>query len=236
MQPIVRQSVSDLVVDNLEKLITSGQFQIGDHIPTEKSFCDMLHVSRTTIREALRMLKAMGYIEIVPGKGSFVARITRSDKEDYLDWFGRRGIEYTDFMEVRLMLEPWAVALAVERATDKEIAELEKIYTKFVYAYSLHDHVGLVNCDELFHAQIFKMCKNPLLASINDKITEYFIEFRVKVYHNDSGMSNAIEPHKRILEAIKNHDAVTAQAEMLRHVQEIKRDITSVIEQYATKE
>ena len=229
MEPIIRKSVSDQVVDQIKLLIQSGEFHIGDRFLTEQKLCELLNVSRTTVRESLRILKAMGYIDIIAGKGAFVKKITDRVENDYLDWFAKKGIQYTDFLEVRMILEPWAAKLAAERAQDKDIELLHKIYDRFVAAFNEKDHIGLVECDEQFHTQIFKMSKNPLLISMNDKIAEYFTEFRVKVYNEESGVSNAIEPHKRILEALEKRNPAEAEAEMQKHIKEIRRDINSAL-------
>jgi len=230
MEPIVRQSVSDLVVANLKELLTSGQFAVGDRVPTEKELCETLGVSRTSVRESLRMIKAMGLIDIIPGKGSFVRKTNETNDNEYLDWFAKKGIAYSDFMEVRMMLEPWATRQAIQRATDTEIETLEDIFHDFETAYHEKDRVGLVQCDEQFHEQIFSMCKNPLLASINDKIKEYFTEFRVKVFNEESGISNAIEPHRLILNAFVTRNLDAGELAMKAHITEIMRDIAAALQ------
>lgn len=230
MNPIIRQSVSDLVVANLEELITSGQFAVGERVPTEKELCRTLGVSRTSVRESLRMMKAMGYIDIIPGKGSFVLKTSESNENGYLDWFAKKGIVYSDFMEVRMMLEPWATSQAIQRSTDTEIQELKTIFHEFEAAYHEKNSLGLVRSDEQFHSQIFSMCKNPLLVSINDKIKEYFTEFRVKVYNEESGVSNAIDPHRRILDAFIARNPDAGEQAMKTHIMEIMRDVSTALQ------
>ena len=78
MQEIVRISLTDTVADMLKKSIESGEFAPGDKLPPETKLCEDLKVSRTCIREAIRVLQAMGYVEIKHGKGAFVLNRSKS--------------------------------------------------------------------------------------------------------------------------------------------------------------
>ena len=229
MEPIKRVSVAELVVSNLKELITSGQFQVGDKVPTEMELCNMLNVSRSTVREALRILQAMGFVEIRPGRGAFVGKIKENDPSDNLEWFAKHGVQYGDFVEVRMAIEPLAAKLAIRRATDKDIDDLKEIYDNLVDAYSKNDTIGIVKSDELFHTQIFKMSKNPLLVSMNEKINEYFTEFRVKVYSDEQGLKNALSPHRRIMEAFIRRDIEDGEAEMRNHINSIMQDVSDAL-------
>ena len=80
MKPIQKTSIIDQVVDSLLEFIASDRVKIGDKMPTEQELCDMLKVGRSTVREGMRTLKALGYVEITPGRGTFLLRKTPEGK------------------------------------------------------------------------------------------------------------------------------------------------------------
>jgi GntR family transcriptional repressor for pyruvate dehydrogenase complex len=88
----------------------------------------MLSVGRSTVREALRIMEAMGFIEIRPGRGAFVLRNAEDDLSPLAAWFAEHATEVRDYVEVRMAIEPLAMRLMVDRATPEEIAGIEAVH------------------------------------------------------------------------------------------------------------
>ncbi len=221
MKEIQRISITDAVVESMKELIESGEYEAGQKLPTEAKLCEMLKVSRTSVREAFRVLQALGYVVIKAGKGAFVAEKKPGLGEKAL-WYEADNVEFSDFMEVRYAVEPLGVRLAVERASEKQIAELSEIHDSFVEANAGHDMAKLIMLDELFHTKIMSCTKNPLLININKQLLDSFRMYRGESFMNTEVYGNAVIPHERILECFKRHDAEQAVLEMQRHL-----DITS---------
>ena len=120
MKEIQRISVADAVAESIKELICTGKYAVGQKLPTEAKFCEELHVSRTSVREAFRLLQAQGYVELRPGKGAFVADFQTGQQ---VNWFEVDDAKYNDYMEVRVAIETLAVRLAVERATEAQIRD-----------------------------------------------------------------------------------------------------------------
>lgn len=133
IKAISRVSITDSVVDRIREMIESGAYEVGEKLPTEAKLCEMLSVSRTSVREATRVLQTLGYVTLVPGKGAFVADLKPSDGGEE-NWFDVENVQFYDFMEVRMAIETLAVRLSVERATPKQIRALEKIHAAFLEA------------------------------------------------------------------------------------------------------
>ena len=114
IKAITRVSITDSVVDRIREMIESGAYEVGEKLPTEAKLCEMLSVSRTSVREATRVLQTLGYVTLVPGKGAFVADLKPSDGEEE-NWFDVENVQFYDFMEVRMAIETLAVRLSVER-------------------------------------------------------------------------------------------------------------------------
>ena len=226
MQEIVRISLTDTVADMLKKSIESGEFAPGDKLPPETKLCEELKVSRTCIREAIRVLQAMGYVEIKHGKGAFVLNRSKgaSFSYDALDLN-----ELNILMEIRNSVEVIAVEIAAKQATKRQISMLESIHESFTDACNNHDVVRMIMIDELFHSKIASLSQNQLIISLNKLVLEAYRSYRGNSFNNEELYQNAILPHKRILSYIKMNDPEGAASAMQEHLQITKSDMKEVI-------
>ena len=111
--------------NHIRDSILSGAYRRGDKLPAEMELCELLHVGRSTVREALRVLQAMGLVEIRHGKGAFV-----TDRENAVTpemWFQKYNYKVADIMQVRLPIEQMAVRLAASNMQEKELSHLQEI-------------------------------------------------------------------------------------------------------------
>lgn len=224
IQEIRKISVTDAVVDSIRALIESEEYKPGEKLPTETSLCESLKVSRTPVREALRVLQTLGYVEIRPGKGAFVAsEHRRRSASDY--WYDVDNAKFRDFMEVRVAIECLSVRLSVERATQRQVAELEEIHNAFVEANRKQDLVQMIMLDELFHSKIISYTGNQLLVNINQQLLSHFRVYRGQSFTNKTVYYNAVEPHEKILLCFQIKDAARAVAEVNRHLEITARDM-----------
>ncbi|WP_102348395.1 FadR/GntR family transcriptional regulator [Bacillus sp. Marseille-P3661] len=229
MQPFEKISVTDHIVNNLKDLITSGDLKVGDKMPTEKEVCEKLKVGRSSVREAYRVLNALGYIELIPGRGAFVKRITEEDNASIANWFEINGVQIQDFMEVRQGIETLAVTLAIKNGKDSDFNELKIINEKFKKAVEDYNVVQLISLDELFHKKIVDATHNILLIEIYKLITDSFKNYRTKSFSVKEKAIHALEPHNNIVRAILEKDESLAAAEVARHIRISIKDIEDVI-------
>lgn len=224
IRAISRVSITDSVVDRIREMIESGAYEVGEKLPTEASLCKMLSVSRTSVREATRVLQTLGYVSLVPGKGAFVADIKPTNGgEDTL--FDVENAQFYDFMEARMAIETLAVRLSVERATPKQIKALEKIHEAFLEANRSQDGLQLIMLDEQFHTKIIEYTNNPLLVNINKQLLDCFRVYRSSSFMNNEVYQNAMDPHSRILLCFQTHNVAQAVEEMRRHLEITTRDM-----------
>ena len=224
MKAIQRMSITDSVVADIKEMIMSGEYKIGEKLPAEMKLCDQMGVSRTCVREAIRVLQAIGYVEIRPGKGAFVANYQKSTDNSSL-WYDVEGVKFYDFMEVRMAIETLSVRLAVERATDKQIRELREIHTSFVEATEKRDMLKMIMLDELFHTKIITFTNNQLLININKQLLERFRIYRGDSFTNKMVYKNAVEPHERILLCFEMRNPSSAVEEMRKHLNITTQDM-----------
>lgn len=223
MKEIQKISVTDAVVESIREMIEEEKYAPGEKLPTESSFCESLKVSRTSVREALRVLQTLGIVEIRPGKGAFVAS-TRSRLSEK-NWYNVDSAKFYDFMEVRLAIESLSVRLSVQRATDEQIMELEEVHQAFVETTAHKDMARMIMLDELFHSKIVEFTNNQLLININSQLLDSFRVYRGCSFTNKEVYQNAVEPHARILQCFHDRDVSGAVAELVRHLEITTRDM-----------
>lgn len=220
-----RVSIIESTVDNLRNEIIGGKYKVGDKFATEAKLCKKYNVSRTTVREATKILSAEGYIVIVRGKGAFINSV---DKQSlFQDSWDR--LDYSCFMkliEMRIVLEDLAVKLAATNATDELILKIDDNYVRFCDANEKMDYERLMVLDEEFHSLIAQASGNEFLVDVMGQIRKAYRPFREASFCDTDTYSNAKEPHRQILMAIKKRDPDAAMAAMRYHMQLTIQDVS----------
>jgi GntR family transcriptional repressor for pyruvate dehydrogenase complex len=229
MRSVKRIPVTTQAAESVRESIVKGQFRIGDKLPTEGKLCELLKVSRSSIREALRQLQAEGYVEIKPGRGAFVRDNQSHDYNTVRRWFIAASPNLRDFTEVREALEPLAVRMAVERGTGAECKALRKIHEEFTAAAEENNVSALAALDEKFHTQIMTMAHNSLLSSISDLLNSKLKEYRVRSISVKDNSQNTVREHRRILAGIEKKDLQAASAAMKSHLDMVMKDMKKVL-------
>lgn len=227
MKEIQRVSITDTVVNELKEMIESGQFAPGQKLPTESEMCQDLKVSRTCVREAVRVLQALGLVEILPGKGSFVSKTPIDARER---WYEASGLDSSDFIEVRMAIETLSTKLAIRKATKSQIEKLKKIHESFLAASESHNLSDLIKYDERFHTEIVNITGNKLLMNLNRQLTVANRRFRCETFMNDEIYKKAVVPHTRILECFIKKDAEQGRKEMEKHLEITRETMIYLVE------
>lgn len=167
MQAIDKVSVVQQAVEQLKTYISSNDLEVGQKLPTEKELCAQLAIGRGSLREALRILAATGYVSQQPGRGAFVMRTKDvSHDKDVINWFETHEVQMKDYLEVRTVFEPLATKLAISRCTDEDYKKLEGIHKCFKAAVEANDFDHILLEEGNFHETIIKLSGNELLINI----------------------------------------------------------------------
>jgi len=228
---IEKISITEQVVKRIEELIRSGVFTVGEKLPTEMELREQLGVGRSTIREAFRVLQALGLIELRPGKGAFVKKINDNTYETIRNWFVEKEAELSELMEVRMAIEPLAIKLAIQRATPKQIEQIKEIHEAFKQAVKKFDTIELATLDESFHQAIIEASNNGLLMKIGRLIADAFVEYRTRSFAVKENVSHALDPHEQIVKALLNRDVKGAVKGLQRHLEISLEDMSTVVNQ-----
>lgn len=229
MKEIKRVSITTQVIDSIRESILNGQFAIHEKLPSELKLCEMLNVSRSTVREAMRSLQAEGYIEQIPGRGSFVRDNQKHDYETIRKWFIESAPNLRDSTEVREAFEPLQARLAIQRGTEEELEKLKQIHQEFIDANAENNVSVLASMDEQFHTQICLMAHNALLEKINMLSIMELRKYRLLSISVKESSENTIIEHGLILKAIEERDQNRATTAMLAHLGSSMEDINKVV-------
>jgi GntR family galactonate operon transcriptional repressor len=223
-----RQTLPEQVVRQIGMSILADEFQPGDTLAAEPELCLQLGVSRTVLREALKVLVAKGLIESRPGMGT---RIRPRSEWNLLDpeviaWqaeLGRPTSYFRNVCEVRLMIEPMAARLAASRATEEEIASIEDWCQRM--QLSVHDSDGYTTADLQFHAAICAATHNELVPQLMTGLHAALYASRVITSHVAGANEHAMPLHWAVAQGIRNHDEQGAEEAMRMLVKATLDDI-----------
>ena len=124
-----RRQVADVVAERIERLIVDGVLKVGQALPSERRLCEKLGISRSALREGLRVLRGRGIIETSQGRGSFVAELSGNhDASPLMHLFNSQPRTLYDLLEVRALLESESARLAALRGTDADFVLLRRRY------------------------------------------------------------------------------------------------------------
>ena len=225
MEPIQKKSTVDLAVEKLIEYVQSDNVIIGDKLPAEVVLCKELNISRTTMREAYRVLQSQGYLEIQIGKGAFVKSKERDFIQEAIEWISTHKVQMKDYLFVRMALDPLAARLAAENATQQDIDALCEIHKVFVEAVYRRDNAALELYDAKYHEQIAQMTHNDLLLSLVRITNHYFKILRQTSFRFEAHADHAIMPHEQILASIAQKQPEKAAQASTEHMRTAFQDL-----------
>jgi GntR family transcriptional repressor for pyruvate dehydrogenase complex len=232
LKPAQRTSLSDDIVEQLTSLIAREVLKPGERIPSEKQLCQQFGVGRTSVREALKSLSVMGILESRAGDGTFVSANRDRYLERALQWgllLDRKLVN--DLVETRLLLESHTTYLAARRATDDDLAAMERAIQDM--EESVSDPGLYLEHDLRFHLLIAQATQNTILGNLLSTIRGHlqsWVEQTLATSPPEHPTSRAlltITQHKKILNALKKHRANDARRAMREHILSAQADVES---------
>ncbi|MGL5315991.1 MAG: FadR/GntR family transcriptional regulator [Peptostreptococcaceae bacterium] len=228
------KKVYELVIEQIQEKILSGEIKKGDKLPSERELSDQMGVSRTSIREAIRVLETMGLIESKQGEGNFIcSNVEKSLIEPLSIMFKLNEGTWDHILELREVLELQTAKIAAEKATDEEVRELGELIQRMDEEIEGERREKvLVAIDQKFHNKIASISKNYLIENFfmtSSKLFEEFIEdAREKIIevHNDENVLFA--EHCDIYEAIKEKNSRLAYDKMKEHMNLIRKSYNKI--------
>ena len=212
-------SVVQQAVDQIKEYIFTHELQAGQKLPSEKDLCAQLSIGRGSLREALRVLAATGYVSLESGRGAFVMRTKEPDcGSDVIRWFETHEVPTNEYLQVRAVFEPLATKLAIERCTEEDYKQLEEIHNRYVQAVEENNFDNVLLEEGNFHETIIRLSGNELLVNIFKLMQQPMINHRYRSLSLPNAPQDALKPHERIVRAFELRDAEYGEACMRNHV------------------
>lgn len=224
MSVIVRNNLSDQVSQHLLEEIVAGSFVKGRPLPTESDLCERFGVSRSAIREGMKMLSMRGMVSVRQGAGTFVTESHQWKVVDsaLLRAMGK-GKMLNELVDARLEIEPMFARIAAASATDEDLAAIEAAVNN---PDQTRNTAEAVRCDRVFHRGITQATHNYVFLVMMDSLNELMEESRhLLVSTGAEEVARSVEDHREIFAALAQRDGTAAEAAMRKHLGHVRDQV-----------
>ena len=189
--PIRRASLHDEVVGRVRDMIVEGQLQAGARVH-EGRLCEQLGISRTPLREALKVLAGEGLVDLSPNRGAIVREVTPKDMRDMLRVLGQ--------------LEALAGELACANASDADVAAIHDMHTRMMEHYAARNRMEYFKLNQAIHSAFVRLADNPPLQAMHETLQARIKRVRYLGNDRDTQWHDAVDDHQKMIEALLRRD------------------------------
>lgn len=214
--------ISETIVEQIRSAILSGELNIGDRLPSEKDLAANFGVSKSSLREAYRVLEAYGLLEIKQGMagGAFVKEVDiRTIKDSLVNYFFFQNPSIHEYTQVRTFIEPEIVKICAKKITVEEIKELEDN----IAAMEEEGENFLSDLDSTFHKKLVDIAGNNILSLVVDSVQTALINVKRLLHTDETFLKMVCKGHKDIVAALSDRDPDRAGAVMLQHIHDVEK-------------
>ena len=205
---ISRLALHEQVAARLRTLLVEGRIAPGAKL-NERTLCEQLRVSRTPLREAIKLLASEGLVDLVPHRGAVAVRL---DEEDVQQTF-----------EVLAGLEGLSGELAAQRITDQELSEVRALHYDMLASHARQDLSSYYRLNALIHSAINRAAANPVLTETYARINARVQSLRFRTNQDAAKWKRAVKEHELMLDALGARDGAALRQVLVAHL-EHKRD------------
>ena len=206
---IPKASLHEQVAHRLRQMLVEGRIAPGAKL-NERTLCELLSVSRTPLREAIKMLAAEGLVELLPNRGAIAVALTEAD---VLDTF-----------EVMAGLEAQSGELAARRITGTELTEIKALHFEMMAAYTRRDLSGYYRLNAQIHQAINTAARNPVLSATYNRVNARLQALRFRSNQDGEKWTAAVREHEQMVAALEARDPQAMRTVLLAHLAN-KRDV-----------
>lgn len=212
-----------IIIKEFRNMLSSGELRCGDKLPSERKMTDLYHLSRTSVREALRSLEMMGIVEKRHGEGNYIVDNAENSMIDVLSimLIMNKGT-MDDFMEFRKWIELGAIKNVIEHSSDEEICELKTYLTGYEDHQTIYDRTQQ---DITFHKAIVGLSKNPFFIYIFNAFSvlasthlEQMLNELTSDGKDNEQVNSIHQEHLALLSAIEDRNYTQAEQIIISHI------------------
>ena len=197
------------VAQQLRQMLVEGRIVPGAKL-NERELCEKLRVSRTPLREAIKMLAAEGLVELLPNRGAVAVQLSEAD------------VGHT--FEVMAQLEAMNGELAAERATPEQIEEVRTLNDEMLVAYNRRDLPAYYTLNARIHRTISMAANNPVLTSLYETINARLQALRYRTNQDEAKWQRAVAEHGQMVELLSAREGAGLRQLLSQHMLH-KRDV-----------
>lgn len=201
--PITRRSLHNELVERLRDMIVEGELVPGRRVP-EKELCERFEVSRTPLREALKVLASEGLLELAPNRGAWVAPLTVEDVEEMFPIIGA--------------LEALAGELATIHLSEEMLTEIRALHYQMVLHYQRGERAPYFKLNQEIHEKIMAAAGNATLCALHRSLSGRVRRARYQANMAPDRWAQAVEEHETILKALEERDGKCLGEILRRHL------------------
>lgn len=215
IQAIPRAALHEQVALQLRQMLVEGQITPGAKL-NERELSEELHVSRTPLREAIKMLAAEGLVELLPNRGAIALHLNR---DDVLNTF-----------EVMAGLEGQSGELAAQRITEDELSNIKALHYEMLAAYTRQDLSTYYRLNAEIHRAINAAAKNPVLTATYNQVNARLQALRFRSNQDGEKWARAVQEHGAMVSALEARDSAAMREVLLTHLQHKREVVLSFLE------
>lgn len=229
IQPIKRQNVSEMVFNQMQEMIVSGEWAPGSKILSENELAAQMGVSRVTIRSAIQKLSSLGLVESRHGEGTYVCSLDGTQCfNTMLPMIVLSKVDREAIHEFRTIIECSCARLAAQRITQEQIETLKNANEEM--EANQNDPETAARWDMEFHKGLAHATANPYIAQVLDIVETIFTRSFVENI-NTMGATSGVHYHRQIIQALELHDPELAFDRMLEHLNVVHETMVSLLGQ-----
>ena len=213
LRPAPPAALHEQVTQRLREMLVESRIAPGAKL-NERELSEVLQVSRTPLREAIKRLAAEGLVELLPNRGAIALELSEAD------------VRHT--FEVMAGLEAQSGELAAERITDAELAEIKALHYEMLAAYTRRDLSAYYQINAAIHRSFNAAAKNPVLTATYNQVNARLQALRFRSNQDGDKWQRAVDEHIAMVQALEARDAAALRQVLMQHLDN-KRNV--VIEQ-----
>ncbi len=224
IEPIKRVKLYEEVAARIRGLIASGELGPGQALPSERKLAEQLKVGRAVIREAIRQLEVSGLVESRHGGGNYVREVTVEHLvAPIASVLNGMAPLREELMDARLFFEPQIARAAAAQATPEDLRRLQEIILR--QEERVASGQSGAEEDAEFHEQLARSTHNTVVERVMEVIDGLLEDSQARLFRSVERSEISLEGNRRILEAVVRHDQEAAQEAMVKHLEDIARNL-----------
>ncbi|MHA7773220.1 FadR/GntR family transcriptional regulator [Roseibium sp. M-1] len=211
------ESAVDAVVQQIRDLIASSRLKVGDSLPTERELCTQFNASRNTVREAMRILKAYGLVEVRPKVGATIIdnRMSRAFELFSFNTMELSRKTFSDVQALRGLLEVGSAETLVDKVNRNDLNELNDINAELAENHDLNEASEI---DYAFHVRLVSILDNSAILDVYAVMKPVILRIMQKGKTRRTFMTDTFSEHQGVIDALAARDRLAFQYRLRTHL------------------